>query len=198
MKRKLLAAIMLIVLAFGVMAFAGCDDSDTLKISSYDNDSGPCGISPDVKISVEAKKEYSVDEPYIVNVEYGSTTYVREDVERTVGYLKAVNSHNEESLGSLEEIMSLETLLEIPSFMSESNRVHYEYKNGKECGYIFNAAAEIEIPKKYFEDSSGSVALLLIRVSLTETGEVSDGGYTAVQVVLNYKVNDGKVYFSKG
>ena len=198
MKRKLLAAIMLIVLAFGVMAFAACDDSDTLKISSYDNDSGPCGISPDVKISVEAKKEYSVDEPYIVNVEYGSTTYVSKDVERTVGYLKAVNSHNEESLGSLEEIMSLETLLEIPSFMSESNRVHYEYKNGKECGYIFNAAAEIEIPKKYFEDSSGSVALLLIRVSLTETGEVSDGGYTAVQVVLNYKVNDGKVYFSKG
>ena len=198
MKRKLLAAIMLIVLAVGVMAFAACDDSDTLKISSYDNDSGPCGISPDVKISVEAKKEYSVDEPYIVNVEYGSTTYVSKDVERTVGYLKAVNSHNEESLGSLEEIMSLETLLEIPSFMSESNRVHYEYKNGKECGYIFNAAAEIEIPKKYFEDSSGSVALLLIRVSLTETGEVSDGGYTAVQVVLNYKVNDGKVYFSKG
>ena len=43
MKRKLLAAIMLIVLAFGVMAFAACDDSDTLKISSYDNDSGPCG-----------------------------------------------------------------------------------------------------------------------------------------------------------
>lgn len=198
MKRKLLAIIVLIVLAFGVMAFAACDDSDTLKISSYDNDSGPCGISPDVKISVEAKKEYSVDEPYIVNVEYGSTTYVSKDVERTVGYLKAVNSHNEESLGSLEEIMSLETLLEIPSFMSESNRVHYEYKNGKECGYIFNAAAEIEIPKKYFEDSSGSVALLLIRVSLTETGEVSDGGYTAVQVVLNYKVKDGKVYFSKG
>ena len=198
MKRKLLAAIMLVVLAFGVMAFAACDDSDTLKISSYDNDSGPCGISPDVKISVEAKKEYSVDEPYIVNVEYGSTTYVSEDVERTVGYLKAVNIHNEESLGSLEEMMSLETLLEIPSFMSESNRVHYEYKNGKECGYIFNASAEIEIPKKYFEDSSGSVALLLIRVSLTETGEVSGGGYTAVQVVLNYKVNDGKVYFSKG
>ena len=198
MKRKLLAAIMLIVLAFGVMAFAACDDSDTLKISSYDNDSGPCGISPDVKISVEAKKEYSVDEPYIVNVEYGSTTYVSEDVERTVGYLKAANSHNEESIGSLEEMMSLETLLEIPYFMSESNRVYYEYKNGKECGYIFNASAEIEIPKKYFEDSSGSVALLLIRVSLTETGEVSDGGYTAVQVVLNYKVNDGKIYFSKG
>ena len=198
MKRKLLAAIMLIVLAFGVMAFAACDDSDTLKISSYDNKGGACGLSPDVQIAVEAKKEYSVDEPYIVNVEYGSTTYVSKDVERTAGYLKAVNSHNEESLGSLEEIMSLETLLEIPFFMSESNRVHYEYKNGKECGYIFNAAAEIEIPKKYFEDSYGSVALLLIRVSLTETGEVSDGGYTAVQVVLNYKVKDGKVYFSKG
>lgn len=48
MKRKLLAAIMLIVLAFGVMAFAACDDSDTLKISSYDNKGGACGLSPDV------------------------------------------------------------------------------------------------------------------------------------------------------
>lgn len=198
MKRKLLAAIMLIVLAFGVMAFAACDDSDTLKISSYDNDSGPCGISPDVKISVEAKKEYSVDEPYIVNVEYGSTTYVSKDVERTVGYLKAVNSHNEESLGSIEEIMSLETLLEIPFFMSESNRVHYEYKNGKECGFIFNASAEIEIPKKYFEDSSGRVALLLIRVYLTESGEIQGEDFIGSGIAINYKVKDGVIYFSKG
>lgn len=52
MKRKLLAAIMLIVLAFGVMAFAACDDSDTLKINSYGDG---CADSP-VKISVEAKK----------------------------------------------------------------------------------------------------------------------------------------------
>ena len=198
MKRKLLSAIMLIVLAFGVMAFAACDDSDTLKISSYDNKGGACGLSPDVQIAVEAKKEYSVDEPYIVNVEYGSTTYLRRNAERTMGYLQVYNLNGDVNFSGLKDIMQLETLLEIPSFLDESNRVHYEYKNGKECGYIFNASAEIEIPKKYFEDSSGSVALLLIRVSLTETGEVSDGGYTAVQVVLNYKVKDGKVYFSKG
>ena len=198
MKRKLLAAIMLIVLAVGVMAFAACDDSDTLKISSYDNDSGPCGISPDVKISVEAKKEYSVDEPYIVNVEYGSTTYVSEDVERTVGYLQVYNLNGDVNFSGLKDIMQLETLLEIPSFLDESNRVHYEYKNGKECGYIFNASAEIEIPKKYFEDSSGSVALLLIRVRLTENGEVPERGFSGAGVVISYKVKDGKIYFSKG
>ena len=198
MKRKLLAAIMLIVLAFGVMAFAACDDSDTLKISSYDNDSGPCGISHDVKISVEAKKEYSVDEPYIVNVEYGSTTYLRRNAERTMGYLKVYSLNGDVNFSGLKDIMQLEKLLEIPSFLDESNRVHYEYKNGKECGYIFNASAEIEIPKKYFEDSSGSVALLLIRVRLTENGEVPERGFSGAGVVISYKVKDGKIYFSKG
>ena len=198
MKRKLLSAIMLIVLAFGVMAFAACDDSDTLKISSYDNKGGACGLSPDVQIAVEAKKEYSVDEPYIVNVEYGSTTYVSEDVERTVGYLQVYNLNGDVNFSGLKDIMQLETLLEIPSFLDESNRVHYEYKNGKECGYIFNASAEIEIPKKYFEDSSGSVALLLIRVRLTENGEVPERGFSVLVVVISYKVKDGKIYFSIG
>lgn len=56
MKRKLLAAIMLIGLAFGVMAFAACDDSDTLKINSYGDG---CADSP-VKISVEAKRSISL------------------------------------------------------------------------------------------------------------------------------------------
>ena len=198
MKRKLLAAIMLVVLAFGVMAFAACDDSDTLKISSYDNKGGACGLSPDVQIAVEAKKEYSVDEPYIVNVEYGSTTYLRRNAERTMGYLKVYSLNGDVNFSGLKDIMQLETLLEIPSFLDESNRVHYEYKNGKECGYIFNASAEIEIPKKYFEDSSGSVALLLIRVRLTENGEVPERGFSGAGVVISYKVKDGKIYFSKG
>ncbi len=198
MKRKLLAAIILIVLAFGVMAFAACDDSDTLKISSYDNDSGPCGLSPDVQIAVEAKKEYSVDEPYIVNVEYGSTTYLRRNAERTMGYLKVYSLNGDVNFSGLKDIMQLETLLEIPSFLDESNRVHYEYKNGKECGFIFNASAEIEIPKKYFEDSSGRVALLLIRVYLTESGEIQGEDFIGSGITINYKVKDGVIYFSKG
>ena len=67
MKRKLLAAIMLIVLAFGVMAFAACDDSDTLRINSYDKGGDP---SSGVIMSVEMQKEFSVDEPYKIKVEY--------------------------------------------------------------------------------------------------------------------------------
>ena len=195
MKRKLLAAIMLIVLAFGVMAFAACDDSDTLKISSYDNKGGACGLSPDVQIAVEAKKEYSVDEPYIVNVEYGSTTYVSEDVERTVGYLQVYNLNGDVKFSGLKDIMQLETLLEIPSFLDESNRVYYEYKNGKECGFIFNASAEIEIPKDCITGTSCRVQIALVVVYLDEKGNCI--GYEGPAVSLKYEISNGKIHFSK-
>lgn len=115
-----------------------------------------------------------------------------------MGYLKVYSLNGDVNFSGLKDIMQLETLLEIPSFLDESNRVYYEYKNGKECGFIFNASAEIEIPKKYFEDSSGRVALLLIRVYLTESGEIQGEDFIGSGIAINYKVKDGVIYFSKG
>ena len=194
MKRKLLAIIVLIVLAFGVMAFAACDDSDTLRINSYDKGGDP---SSGVIMSVEMQKEFSVDEPYKIKVEYGTTSSVRNDEESPVGYLKIYDPDKDVRI-SVEGLVAMETLLEIPSLFSKSNRLSYEYKNGKECGYIFNASVEVEIPKKFVSGSSGRIALLLVDIYLPEDGDYTNGQFMGSGVVISYKVKSGKIYFSKG
>lgn len=190
MKRKLLAAIMLIVLAFGVMAFAACDDSGTLKINSYGDG---CADSP-VKISVEAKKEYLVDEAYTVKIEYGTAVPVT-CADEFDGFLFVYNYYGDYVSG-VENILALESLLKVSDFGGESDRV-YEEENGK--NYKFNKSAEVEIPKAYVQGSEGSIVLLFMQLYMPENSDSYEKhGYMGAHVTLNYKVKDGKVYFSKG
>ena len=55
MKRKLLAAIMLIVLAFGVMAFAACEEkqNDNADVLTVETVPGGC-LRTDIRLAMEA------------------------------------------------------------------------------------------------------------------------------------------------
>ena len=79
MKRKLLAIIVLIVLA--CLAFAGCDgkkkeepESNVLIVTTPQG--GP--LHAPLEIAVEMNKQFSVDEPYKYNIKFGHVQYYDE------------------------------------------------------------------------------------------------------------------------
>lgn len=98
MKRKLLAAIMLIVLAFGVMAFAACDDSGTFYVES----SGADKDMPPIRIAAKGNKTYTLDEPYIVELKYGHIAVNSSETDQTSARLFI---HNAAAEGDFDPVV---------------------------------------------------------------------------------------------
>ena len=72
MKRKLLAIIVLTVLAFGVMAFAACEEkqNDNADVLTVETVPGGC-LRTDLRLAVEIDKQISLDAPIKLKVKFG-------------------------------------------------------------------------------------------------------------------------------
>ena len=188
MKRKLLAAIMLIVLAFGVMAFAACDDSGTFYVES----SGADKDMPPIRIAAKGNKTYTLDEPYIVELKYGHIAVNSSETDQTSARLFI---HNAAAEGDFDPDVD-PYCFEVQRIFSEEYYIKHDVdSNGWFKNLKYPKTVEIEIPKDCITGTSGRVQIALVVVYLDEKGNCI--GYEGPAVLLQYEISNGKIHFSK-
>ena len=188
MKRKLLAAIMLIVLALGVMAFAACDDSGTVYVES----SGADKEMPPIRIAAKGNKTYTLDEPYIVELKYGHIAVNSSETDQTSARLFI---HNAAAEGDFDPDVD-PYCFEVQRIFSEEYYIKHDVdSNGWLKNLKYPKTVEIEIPKDCITGTSGRVQIALVVVYLDEKGNCI--GYEGPAVSLKYEISNGKIHFSK-
>ena len=188
MKRKLLSAIMLIVLAFGVMAFAACDDSGTFYVES----SGADKEMPPIRIAAKGNKTYTLDEPYIVELKYGHINVNSSETDQTSARLFI---HNAAAEGDFDPDVD-PYCLEVQRIFSEEYYIKHDVdSNGWFKNLKYPKTVEIEIPKDCITGTSGRVRIVMIEFIFKEDRGVISSVGSAVS--LKYEISNGKIHFSK-
>lgn len=188
MKRKLLAAIMLTVLAFGVMAFAACDDSGTFYVES----SGADKEMPPIRIAAKGNKTYTLDEPYIVELKYGHINVNSSETDQTSARLFI---HNAAAEGDFDPDVD-PYCFEVQRIFSEEYYIKHDVdSNGWFKNLKYPKTVEIEIPKDCITGTSGRVRIVMIEFIFKEDRGVISSVGSAVS--LKYEISNGKIHFSK-
>ena len=189
MKRKLLAAIMLIVLAFGVMAFAACDDSDTFYVES----SGADKDMSTIRIAAKGNKTYTLDEPYIVELMYGHIDSSPNETQQK--FFARLFIHNAAAEGEFDPDVD-PYCFEVQRIFSEEYYIEHDVdNNGWYKNLKYPKTVEIEIPKDCITDTVGRVRIAMIEFIFKEDGGVIASRGPAVS--LQYEISNGKIHFSK-
>ena len=201
MKRKLLAIIVLIVLA--CLAFAGCDgkkneepESNVLIVTTPRG--GP--IRAPLEIAVEMNKQFSVDEPYKYNIKFGHVHHY--DVFYPwlfTGKLSIYNGEDMVNAKTPEEKAQVKrtVLYETDDFYAYENYIKHNYdEDGYLCDMEYPLSLDLEIPKEYIKGEEGRICFVLATVRIEKRQDGTD--YTlGVGVEIKYEIKDGMIYFSK-
>ena len=201
MKRKLLAIIVLIVLA--CLAFAGCDgkkndepESNVLIVTTPQG--GP--LHAPLEIAVEMNKQFSVDEPYKYNIKFGHVHHY--DVFYPwlfTGKLSIYNGEDMANAKTPEEKAQVKrtVLYETDDFYAYENYIKHNYdEDGYRCDMEYPLSLDMEIPKEYIKGESGRIGFSLgtIRIEKRQDGTDFTLGRS---IVIKYEIKDGVIYFSK-
>ncbi len=176
MKRKLLAAIMLIVLAFGVMAFAACDgkknekpESNVLIVTTPRG--GP--IRAPLEIAVEMNKQFSVDEPYKCNIKFGHIHHYNVEFPWFfTGKLSIYNVEDMVNAKTPEEKAQVKrtVLYETDDFYAYENYIKHNYdEEGYLCDMEYPLSLDLEIPKEYIKGEEGGIYFSLATIAIEKT-----------------------------
>ena len=201
MKRKLLAIIVLIVLA--CLAFAGCDgkkneepESNVLIVTTPRG--GP--IRAPLEIAVEMNKQFSVDEPYKYNIKFGHVHHY--DVFYPwlfTGKLSIYNGEDMVNAKTPEEKAQVKrtVLYETDDFYAYENYIKHNYdEDGYLCDMEYPLSLDLEIPKEYIKGEEGRICFVLATVRIEKRQDGTD--YTlGAGVEIKYEIKDGVIYFSK-
>ena len=201
MKRKLLAIIVLIVLA--CLAFAGCDgkkneepESNVLIVTTPRG--GP--IRAPLEIAVEMNKQFSVDEPYKYNIKFGHVHHY--DVFYPwlfTGKLSIYNGEDMVNAKTPEEKAQVKrtVLYETDDFYAYENYIKHKFnEDGYRCDMEYPLSLDLEIPKEYIKGEEGRICFVLATVRIEKRQDGTD--YTlGVGVEIKYEIKDGMIYFSK-
>lgn len=203
MKRKLLAIIVLTVLAFGVMAFAGCDgkkneepESNVLIVTTPRG--GP--IRAPLEIAVEMNKQFSVDEPYKYNIKFGHVHHYNVEFPWLfTGKLSIYNVEDMVNAKTPEEKAQVKrtVLYETDDFYAYENYIKHNYdEEGYLCDMEYPLSLDLEIPKEYIKGEEGGIYFSLATIAIEKNPDGTD--YTLGEgVAIKYEIKDGVIYFSK-
>ncbi|HCE34320.1 MAG TPA: hypothetical protein DEQ88_03010 [Clostridiales bacterium] len=191
MKRKLLAAIMLIVLAFGVMAFAACEEkqNDNEDVLTVETVPGGC-LRTDLRLAVEIDKQISLDAPIKLKVKFG---HVSEATVPIAAKLSVYNGADMMEAKTYAEKAKVPTtiLYETSDFVTKKNYIKHKVdENGCEYDLKYPLSLKVEIPKEHVSREQGSLSFLLSTISL-------DGTFHRIEasVTIRYEIRDGEIYF---
>lgn len=202
MKRKLLAIIVLIVLA--CLAFAGCDgkkneepESNVLIVTTPQG--GP--LHAPLEIAVEMNKQFSVDEPYKYNIKFGHVQYY--DESRPQIFTAKLTVYNYDDMVKAETIeekaqVKQTVLYETDDFYAYKNYIKHKFnEEGYRCDMEYPLSLDMEMPKEYIKGEEGRIcfALATIRIEKRQDGTDFTLGRS---IVIKYEIKDGVIYFSKG
>lgn len=99
---------------------------------------------------------------------------------------------------SFSDFIAGERILEIKNFYVSKYNILYDID---ERGYFINLIYKNEIktfvPKNLIKNNSGYLMFSFTCYDLNEFGEIKDENYEGSIVYLYYKIENGKIYFTK-